>query len=621
MLGHRYIIIAAIAGSLLSAAFASAKPLSKAERISCPNLRVCVDIIKRHDASEFDYTVLEREFERFRGPGRKALFDILESDAGNPDIANMILALGPLSSTETGRLNRVWSIEKAAQFLPLLKNNPDLLDKIILTLGHADPKVREAARQLVLRLPEDALKLPLESEVVGPFLTAMIKDPMPIMAPLVESAKIESHEELFAALIRSADTKFVAAAYNAMYRENPKMAFQVLLSEMRLINTPQQARAIGDVLVLRDKSRNDGFYLKFAKNLANDASFPTPARAAGLHAVITSGSVEGNPALSRRSKPLAFLVSQQGVVSQDTYVPALKRAGRLAVLANIAEISQSEKWINRDRITDSLRGTKLFNEAVRDLIRSDDVRSVNAGLNYASKTHQSDIQSQINHPITEIAMAATRALNLPRQDRARQKLCRLAPYDLDEMSNQMPFFDSAWFRIENGARVSAERKAVTSGHPTRDGWLAGYDLDKLSLNASYSGGGLVFFDNKTGDFRHIGDFKNPTAILPDRHLKLGQATSMFWIIDRWGEDASDMSLYRLDMSNGTEIIKHIGILPPDLKDVSVAPNGDFLVTFIEREKLNTGESASQPPLRYRADGRVSLACGSAIASSPNSTSN
>jgi hypothetical protein len=610
MLGHRYIIAAAVAGSLSNAAFASSKPLSKSERVVCQSLRDCADILKRHDASEFDYGVLKREFERFGVSGRNALFDILESDAGNPDIAGMILSLGPLSPAETERLNRMWFLQIAAQFLPLLKNTPEARDKILLTLGHADPNVREAARQAMMSWPDDAFTAPPGNDIVEPLLRALINDPMAIAASFVERANVGVHTDLFSTLLLSGDVDLVVAAYNALYRDNPKQAFQHLLSEMRRLESPEQARAIGDMLAERHAQRNDGFYLKFAQDILADRSFPIPARAAGLHAVLRSHDSKAILAIPRGSETFAFLLRQQNFIAQDIYMPALTLAGQSEAIADVVEIAQSEKWINRDQITQSLKGTPFYDAAVRDLIRSDDIRSVRAGLKFALPRHTSDIRSQIDHPVSEISSAAKRRLKLPIRDPQSQRPCRLAPYDMDRVTEQMPFFDSAWFRTQNGARISATRDALISAHPASRGWLAGYDLSKLPTNTSVTGGGLVFFDNKTGVSRHIGDFISPIAVLPDRHLNLGQTTSRFWVVDSWGGDSDDTSLYRLDMSNRSETVKHIGILPHDAKSFSVAPNGDFLVTFLNLDK---SAGLKQPPLRYSAKGTVSHACTPSLA--------
>lgn len=605
MLGHRYIIAAAVAGSLSNAAFASSKPLSKSERVVCQSLRGCAEILERHDASEFDYAVLQREFERFGISGRNALFDILESDAGNPDIASMILSLGPLSPAEIERLNRMWSLRNAAQILPLLKNASDARDKILLTLGHADPNVREAARQAMMSWPDDAFKAPPGNDIVAPLMMALINDPMTIAAPFVERAKVGAHADLFSTLLRSGDVDLVIAAYKALYRENPKQAFQLLLSEMRRIESPEQARAIGDMLAERHAQRNDGFYLKFAQDIFADSSFPIPARAAGLHAVLRSHNSKAILAIPRGSAPFAFLLRQQNFIAQDIYIPALTLAGQSEAIADVVEIAQSETWVNRDRITQSLKATPFYDAAVRDLIRSDDIRSVRAGIKLASPKHTSDIRSQINHPVSEIAITAKRTLKLPTKETRPKRACRLAPYDMDRVTEQMPFFDSAWFRTQNGARISATRDALISAHPTSRGWLAGYDLSALRSNTSVSGGGLVFFDNKTGGSQYVGDFVSPIAVLPDRHLNLGQTTSRFWIVDSWGGYSDDTSLYRLDMSARAEAVKHIGILPHNAKEFSVAPNGDFLVTFLN---LDNGAGSKQPPLRYSANGTVSLAC-------------
>ena len=59
-----------------------ARPLTPAEQSVCSSLKACLDIVRRHDGSEFDYTALEAEFRRFGPTGKTALFGLLESDAG-----------------------------------------------------------------------------------------------------------------------------------------------------------------------------------------------------------------------------------------------------------------------------------------------------------------------------------------------------------------------------------------------------------------------------------------------------------------------------------------------------------------------------------------------------------
>ena len=153
--------------------------LTPRERSVCPTLRVCVDIIRRHNSTEFDYDVLEDQFRRFGSKGRAALFDSLESDASNPDIARMIALIGPLSSAERMRIRKNWTAEKSANFLPLLlDSHPDSRDLLLLTLDSEEPIVREAARRALIRLPKAAQNQPIPNSLRGPLLSAIARDPI-----------------------------------------------------------------------------------------------------------------------------------------------------------------------------------------------------------------------------------------------------------------------------------------------------------------------------------------------------------------------------------------------------------------------------------------------------------
>ncbi len=604
MMRLSYIICAAsVAISSLDGA-AYAKPLTPQERVTCADLRVCVDIIRRHDASEFDYSVLERDFKRFGAQGRAALFEILKSDEGNADIARMILSLGSLQPAERRRVYQDWTPETSARFLPLFMDG-DIRSahKVLLTLAHADANVREHARKALLRFPENALVPKLskgEREVV---LRALINDPMSEVALFVEAWNVEGQAELFGLLLRSGNPELVSASYAALYRADPKQAFDLLLSEMRKIESASQARAIGEMLARRHVKREDGFYLKFAHNVSGDTAFPVPARAAGLHAVLRIPAAKV-PSIQKIRKPsLVFLVQGQADTALDIYLPTFEAAKDTEALRLIWHIAKVEKWVSLNQVATFYEGVAFESDIVRDLILSDDLRSVKAGLSRANKSHESAIKSQINHPVKEIANAARRAMNLPKLSQNARENCFLARFDPKDKLAQMPFFDSAWLHTGSGGRVAADRRALVTAYPTAQGWLAGYDLDVISSSRSHSGGELVQFENKTGGFRRVGNFNDPIAILPNRSLRLGETTSRFWIIDGSKGDDPSMSAYQLDLTATGSPIRRVGNLPRQAKDFSVAPNGDLLVTSRQPK-----DDIKQPPLRYKSDGRVSLAC-------------
>lgn len=596
-----------ITGASASALYA--KNLTPQERRICPSLRVCIDIIRRHDASEFDYGVLEDQFRQFGPKGRDALFNILESDDGNPDISRMITVTAPLTATERTRIAKSWSTETAAHYLPLLLDgHPNSRDMLLLTLGAEQPAVRDAARRALSQLPISAQSQPLPTSLRQPLLAALERDPIPEAAPYLAMMNADVQQDTFAALLRSGDSSIVSAAYTSLYRHNPSQAFKVLLLEMGRVTSPEQSQAIGDMLLRRHAKRPDGFYLKFADDISGDKTRAISARASGLHAVLINGGDEFPPFTPERAEALAFLVRSQPNITQDKYLPFLKRIKAERVMNYIWEISQQERWVNRDEIAAFFKGETIENKVVSDLLRSDDIRSFAAGIKLAKPVHNNAVRANTDHAIAQIAALARQKLNLA-PNRASAGRCRISRFDSGDIVNQMPFFDTAWMTAKNGMRISLDRKYLMAAHPGKNGWLAGYNVKTTD---SQSDGALVIYKYKPGGFDPIGNFSGPIAILPDRALKLGQITQRFWIIDKRDDKISSVSAFILDISGNTPKILHLGGLPNSAENFTVAPNGDLLMGFSDK---------NQAPIRLTQRGELSLAClptrGALDVSAPN----
>jgi len=606
MLVLRYILIASLAAicGFGSISVSYAKPLTSAERTACKTLPNCVDIIRRHNALEFDYAVLETDFRRFGSAGRKVLFDVLESKSGNADVARMILALGPLQGSERGRLDRIWTLKTAGKYLPLLMDgHPASRDKLLMTLSHNDPNIRETARRAILMLPEGSDRRPVPSVVAVSLLNGLAHDPMAVAAPYVAKMSVDDQEPAFATLFLSGEPDLVSAAYEALYRESPAKAFNTLLRQMRQVKSPQQSQAIGEMLSRRHAKRVDGFYLKFSTDISNDQKFSIAARAAGMHAIITSRASDFSISTPARKEALMFLLQGRSFVAQDVYLPYFRAKQANDALNLVWDIAQSERWINRDRIAENYIGTPMERRVVNDLIQANDLRSFKAGLRYADSNNQADIKKKINDPINAIAIEARQVIKLPKTNVNKNTSCQIAKFDLTDMSEQMPFFNEPWLLTSSKARVSVDRKALTSAHPTTKGWLAGYDMQKMGPRFPHKGGGLVWFDNKSGNFREIGNFSSPLAVLPDRILGLGMTTDRFWIIDQWGGVSSDVSLYRVELTEQNGSLRHLGALPNNISEFSVTQNGHLLISFDSQRN-----KPAQAPLRISPNGKISMAC-------------
>lgn len=583
----------------LSTSVVQARELTPKEIPVCESLRACIDIVRRHDASEFDYAVLETQFRRFGSAGKAALFGLLESDAGQADIARMISAIGPLTVQDRQRVQTKWTQENARSYLPLLLDgHPMSRDLLLKSLGHPEADVREQVRMALIRLPETVKRAPLPKGLQGPLLSALLKDPIEEVVPYLARVDAAGYEEQLSALLRSGEGDVVTVAYSALYRNNPAQAFNALLAEMERLDTPAQVRAIGQMLATRHKTRSDGFYLKFSRDMSGDAKLSIPARASGLHSLLTVADGLVPDMTPARAEAFSFLLKGQPFTAQDHYIPYLKAAGADEAMTYVWEVAQGERWINRDRIADFYIDHSSYDEIIGNLIQSDDVRSFSAGVALSKPIHARYIRAQIDHPVKEVSKAARQKLGLPEGQNQNRK-CPIRAFDLEDMRAQMPFFESGWMIANNKARVAVSRSHLTTAHPSSSGWLAGYDLSKPGSRSIHDGGGVLHYDNKSGAFEVIGEFAGPIAILPGQPLKLGQTTERFWIVDLWGGDASDVSAYTLDISSTTPRITHIDALPTTAQDFAVAPNGDLVILF---------EDAGQMPIRLSKTGQMSLVC-------------
>lgn len=589
-----------------TAVSAQSNELTPQERQVCASLKTCLDIIRRHDASEFDYAVLETELRRFGPKSQNALFDILKSEAGHADIAKLISVLGPLSPQLRQNLERNWSADNAQAYLPLLKDaHPLSRDLLLRSLAHPSADVREQARLALLRLPERVRRLPLSDSLTDPLLGALQFDPIGEAAPYLSRLNSQNKEPQFASLLRSGQADIVSAAYASLYRNSPSRAFNLLLAEMERLETPAQSRAIGQMLARRNQARSDGFYLKFATDMSGDPKLSSRARAAGLHGLMVMKPPTFPSLNPARADALSYLTKGQPFVAQDQYLPFLKASGADRAMGLIWDIAKSENWINLDRIATFYSGHSADDEVIETLLQSNTQRSFTQGLSLASPKYNAVIKSRINTPVTSIANAARRRLRLPALSKTAQN-CQFKAFDLKDMRNQMPFFDEGWMVTNNQARISLKRSYMTSAHPTRTGWLAGYDVENSRARLEQTGGTLLHYDNQSGLAQEIAGFTAPMAVLPDRALRLGDTTSRFWIIDRWGGDSLDVSAYRLDLTQGKPRIDHVVALPYNPKDFAVAGNGDLFVNFTDK---------AQPAIRVSPSGQMRLACAAQPTSS------
>lgn len=555
--------------------------------------------MRRHDSSEFDYRVLEQEFRRFLPTGQTALLELLENDDAHEDIAWLIAALGPLMPQQRQKIQTRWSVDRAQVYLPLLMDaHPMSRDLLLRSLEYPDADVREQTKRALLALPQAVIRMPLSESLTEPVLKSLQEDPIAAVAPYVSRMNVPGHEKGFAALLRSGEPSIVAAAYSALYRNNPSRAFNGLLAEMEQFETPEQSRAVGQMLAARNAKRSDGFYLKFSSDMSGDPKLSIPARASGLQALLLM-KPDSFPELTLpRAEAFSYLIKGQPFSAKEAYLSYLKNVGSKPTMALMWDIAQSENWRNRAEIADIYADHSAYDEIVINLLKSNDIRSFEKGISLANSAHETSIRAQIDHPVIAIAKSARQKLGLPSTPK-RLPSCQIKPFDLVDMRMQMPFFDDGWVIAQSKARVSLSRQFLTTAHPTQTGWLAGYDLENTGSRSIHRGGVVLHYDNSKGEYDKIGTFSGPLAILPNRSLRLGETTSRFWIVDSLGGDPLMTSAYILDLAGDVPRIRHIGELPYGAEDFAVMGDGALFVSFSNND---------QPPIRLSQTGQMNLTC-------------
>ncbi len=609
---------------LLTAAMpALAQSLTRAEQTVCASLRHCMDIVTRHDASEFDYDVLTQEFQRFGDKGRRALLSGLTRDEARSEMALLLSRTGPLAAEEARVIDTLWAGPKAALVTPLLRDMTLAnRNRWVTGLTHPDEAVRNFSRRL-FRMDETVMQAPFSGEQISIILKDMSNSPSAFHVALLSKIPAAGHEAAFEKLLLTGfNTTVVSAAYDALYRENPSNAFASLMRAMRSVETPRQINNLAGLLAARHESRTDGFYGKFAVELSGDPEIPPPARAVALDGwfkimAARNKSQSTSPPLPQmtpaRLEALTLLLTERAAdvtayarvldgINNPVTQPAIDRIWRYAKLNNLAD---------RASLLRAVLGTPLEDFAIQDALTSSDISLLLTGIKAAQTRPKflPVLQQLENHPLVDIAVAARFARDGKFEDGTQAFMqkrrvalqsaerCQLNTFDIQDLVAQMPFFDEAPVNTTDDWVKRVTRKTLNAAHPTKSGWLASY----------YQGaqnGALVYFDNQTGEGRRVGNFRSPFAILPDRPLRLGERADTFWIVDTAGHMGARQDLYQLKITGDNFDVRRVVELPNDPRAVSLAQNGNILVSFETKNRQDV-----QPPLRISAEGKISLACG------------
>ena len=633
------ISLAIVSVFIFGARAADAHELTRAEITICAKLKQCLDILERHDPDEFDYGVLQEAILKFGPKGKAALFTRLSSeDETAQSRAQILLSKNALTygPQDQAQIAALWPRGDIAAHAKIMRANlsPPVVSRAIETLSHPNPEIAKLSRTIMDSAAVVQNRPPLGQMDYGRLAKAAMNAPTPAMVSLLTSAAPETSRPVLTRILRSSDAPSVMAAYDALYAQDPKTAFQTLVGTLYDLkdDEAQTAFALAALLRHRHESRSDGFYLKFASDVANDPKMSLMGRVAGFDAVMGYKEVNG-PVLAQT--PLMIGNLKTALDNHETLPPAYAKNfyssakaspkpwtdlmwGKLK--ADPYKYPQTAKaFFNNIAKLPAPLTSQIVSQA---LSNKSDYEMLLLGIKTAAAQKDKNRIPQLagfkTHPIAEVRAAsalAVTALTTGKEfseatlikDTKRMnisaKMCRAMPHDFKDDAKQLPFFELTNVNI---TATGPRRHYVQTAAPTRNGWLVGFGAGK-------AGGDLQFYDNKSGKGVSIlkpqnGIHNNVTAIMPVMPQALGQYASEFWAVISDGNPNGGAAIYRLSKRpTGFNLVRHLQ-LPNAKTQIAQQKNGDVFISFFDETDKNYSPHA---PLLLSPNGELRRACETA----------
>ena len=605
----------------------------------CLSLSRCLEILDGHAPDSFDYTLLAADFDRFGAEAQTAVlervFTPINSEAAAQD-ANRALHIlarqrGLLSPEAQRRIVALWS--------GLPGNSPLNIDDLSTVLTrHISPMVRAAAidglrssrmdvrraSQIMLtRLAASDVRFALSPADIQKLARALTTDPHPgVVAVLAQDSGTSIHP-ILAKTLKSGDAASVKMAYQALYDRDREEAFRALVSTLYGLEDNDIGAALALAAMLRSRHglRDDGFYMTFARDLADDPKMSVMGRAAGFDALLQTGAALADTPLNRASYARALDgFAARRAVPKAYYDLLLNRDPKTVDVW----LSPLSKAVSRSRQSDRLRlidyagrfDSPLALSLSEGALQDENNHAVfTAGLlarvaqsNASDKAALLSLSGALKkeHPIAAVRQAAhvaeqALAAKNTRTALARAKMpplgvvnkselfCKVPAQNFSVAAKQMPYFQAG--QLASGA--PALRGWLRTASRIRGGWLAGY--------ASPKSGALLLYDTGSETATTIMPPDVPDAhhavraIIAMTDVKIGQTASDFWVVVGQGNVAA---IYRVTSSSRGLSVRFATSLPSVPTQISRSPQGGIMMAF----------GRDNPPLHFGIRDGLTRAC-------------
>ena len=601
------------------------------ESIVCKTLRQCVDIVERHAPDSFDYQVLNGEFKRFGESGKTALLNMLASqDETDMRRAQAVLALGQtlLTPDEQRKVAALWPRGNLQTHARIMKSalSPLMRARVIETLSHENPEVRGLSREIVAATVARKMNFSLRPEDFGRLAKGLLDDPTPALVEVISNFDKARTTPVFMRLLKSTDGPTLSAAYEKLYADDPEAAFKALVATLYNLKDTQAeaAFAVSYTLRQRHRSREDGFYLKFAKDLVTDPEMSLMGRVAGFDAVMQS---QETPKLYKPSDFYDVLKTtlKNHKILPKGYLDNMPRHAEgnenlwLSAYWEYFRSKTGEQKLDFMRLVGQFKSTRAKSILMSGLNDKGDWRIIqSAAIALGRLKHEpaaSKLEELSNHPVMAVQIAALTALDGLKtgsmKDRPsfwkktlsqKASYCSAAPKNFKDEVKQLPFFDLVDLDFKVGGD---KRRFVSAIAPTKSGYLVGFD-------AGARGGDLRYYDNVSGKGMGLKaqlseGAENIAAIMPVIPPPLGQYASAFWVIAQTEGRNDQAKLYRLNEVNDGFKIRYYAELPHRVSALAPQKNGEVFMSFYRE---GAKPEAVNPPLLLSPNGAIRRACAS-----------
>ncbi|NNE58601.1 MAG: hypothetical protein HKN36_10875 [Hellea sp.] len=601
-----------IAGLLLTAFAGSAYA---AEPV-CDSADHCVWIMENHGPHEFDYDILTQELLGFGAEGKEYL--IMLTGDKDPKIAGRaidILVKGrfPFSKAEVEDIIKTWpgsNVEKLAHLLVKIGTR-DVQSMMISSLLSDDDKIRFVARDVLFRMRASGKIYPLKPFEYGPIARAVMEAPTRELIQMLAAYPDEQTVPILKRILESEDAPSLIAAYEALYERDPEMAFETLLATFSNLETDQSGTsfAIAELLRRRHPNRKDGFYLQFAKELAEDPEMSSMGRVAGLDAILgwpATGdklpSLDDNE-YTKSAFEIAIFAKQHNISPyEQNFIRAFPSAPEIwakRIWEQLKHYRQSDPR-TYDRFFRQIKSLDSQKSILIDAFAETEnlpllTHALQSAIQNPSEDYLPAIEPLTHHWSNELqilARLANRSISgqpdlsnpaiykktsreIRTAIRDKNKLCKVKGSKLTDYVAQLPYFTLE----EEVSQSIIKRRYISSTYPTPAGWFVGFDGPTHQ-------GGLWFFDNITGlgdpvnSLDHAGVIFIGPITLPDP----GQYMRDFWVISRdSGSQYGRLSTARQTAEDITSEFQRF--LPHADFEVSILPGNRYLLSHDTHSSL------------------------------------